>query len=1045
MRRIPIFVLNLIALAAVLMPSSAQAAEKVTVRTGVHDGYSRVVFAWPSTPAYTAQTSGNTLTLTFTKEADFSISGSAPQAISRISGFSTTPTTATITHANEQAVRHFVIGNRVIVDIKGKAVAAEPATSAASTPAPEAESAKPVELAEAVKNTPAVEPEPPKVEEPKVETPTPAAAVVEEKSVEPTATATPVAPVTPEGSPKIVVDNVPPPVVKAAKPPPPKFDAHMINVTGTQAIGMAVFERSGMLWIVVDQENYPILPQLAGPQKEAFPQFQQIPLKGATAFSLKLPGSFRIYGEGGGLIWKIVLTPNPRPSQSVAFTREFDQTKKPGGKLLWPVADTRAIIDMTDPNVGDDLKVVTVIASKSFSGSPQEYVEFSTLSAPIGLVVRPKVDDLKISKEAKALSLTRDPNGLALSAESDLATLKLQKQQSKTSPMPDPDTPEESEAAAAGTDAPPVDNRFTRIFAFDNWLMGGPAALHENQRIIMSALAAKTDQGKAEDLITLAKMELANGRGPEALGFLNFAHQLVPDLLATPEFLALRGAAETLTGQCDQGFRDFSDKALDNISEVKYWRAYCLAHLEDWKQAEEVLPQDVSLLAHYPDGVQIPMGLTLTEVSLRAGDTSTADKILEMLEENDDKLSLANRSALDYLRGESLRQQGDLGGMKDMWAPLSTGPDDLYRAKAGLALTSQLLEKKEITPEAAIDKLEGLRYAWRGDELETAINYKLGRVYVEDNQPIKGLSLLRQAASLAPNSDQGQQITEYMTDTFKSLYLDNKIKDINPIDAVTIYDEFSELIPAGPEGDKVSRQLAERLVDADLLPRAENILQTQVNGRVTGLEGAEVALRLASIQLLDGKPDKALETLTKAETMLLSAPLEQGTAKRREIALLRARSLSEQKKPEEAFAALSLLQQEPDVLRLRADIAWRAKRWQDAADTLEELVNKLNIDMTKPMDAEEADTVMNWAVALYLADNRFVLANLREKYADAMAQTPMAKKFDVITRPRQNSLLADRATINSIIGETDIFKGFLDSFTPAASAPVAPATPPPAR
>jgi predicted negative regulator of RcsB-dependent stress response len=1016
MRRILSFVLNLIALAVVLMPSLAQAAEKVSVRTGVHDGYSRVVFAWPATPSYTAQTSGNALTLTFTKEAEFTIDGAAPQAITRITGFSTTPTSATITHATGQTVRHFVIGNRIIVDIKGPASASDPAAAVSpqTNAVAEPESSKPVELlTQAVRDTPPIEAEPPKAEEP-------AAA---------TAVVAPAAPVAPEASPKIVVDKTAPPVAEAVKPPPPKFDAHMINITGTQAIGMAVFERSGVLWLVIDQENYPIFPQLAGPQKDSFPQFEQISLKGGTAFTLKLPGTFKIYGEGGGLIWKVVLTPNPRPSRAVEFTRAFDQTKKPGGRLVWPVADARNIIDITDPQVGDDLKAVTVIASKSFSGSPQDYVEFSTLSAPIGLVLRPKVDDLVVAKGTKDVTLSREPNGLALSAESDLATLKLQSQK-KAAAMPDPDTPAVSEAAASN--APPVDNRFTRIFAFDNWLMGGPSALHENQRIIMSAISEKTDQGKAEDLITLAKMELANGRGPEALGFLDFANQLVKDLSTNPEFIALRGAAESLHGQCDQGFRDFSDKSLDAISEVKYWRAYCLAHLEDWKQAEEIMPKDISLLAHYPEGVQIPVGLTLTEVALRAGDTDTADKILEILEANDDKLSLAYRSALDYLRGESRRQQGDFGGMKDLWTPLSTGPDDLYRAKAGLALASQLLEKKEITPEAAIDKLEGLRYAWRGDELETAINYKLGRVYIEGNQPIKGLTLLRQSASLAPNSDLGQQITAYMTNTFKSLYLDNKIKDLNPIDAVTIYDEFAELIPAGPEGDKVSRQLAERLVDADLLPRAENILQAQVNGRVTGIEGAEVALRLASIQLLDGKPDKALATLTKADEMLLTAPVEQGTSKRREIALLRARALSEQKKPEEAFAALSLLQQEPDVLRLRADIAWRAKRWQDAADTLEELVNKLNIDMTKPMNADEADTVMNWAVALYLADNRFVLANLREKYADAMAQTPLSRKFDVITRPRQNSLLADRATINSIIGETDIFKGFLDSFTAPA-------------
>jgi predicted negative regulator of RcsB-dependent stress response len=998
MRRILVFSVFLIALTISIAQTFAQdAPAKVTIRTGLHDGYTRIVFAWPSVSSYTAQQAKDSLTLNFSKAAAFTISGKPPEALPRINGFSTTGNSAVIRFDQTQSVRHFVIGKRVIVDIKG---AAKPAAPAPAAPPSE----KPKETLQKAEKPPAP------VASPKA--PPDAKAVMG-----------PPAPVAkPEPKPEPAKATTAQPGASAPS------DAHMINITATQAVGLAVFERFGTLWVVLDQADYPIFPQIAGPQKDKFPPFERVALTGATAFTLKLPVGFKVYGEGGGLIWKIIVTPTLRAADALSFKRDFDQAQKLGGKLIWPTHESRRIVDVPDPEAGDMLKVVTVASSRDFSGREQDFVELSTLTTFIGLAFRPKVDDLEVNQtEKKEIIITR-PGGLSLSPETDLTGLQMEPKEEKQDPPPQPG-PEKKESA----------NPFVRIFAFDRWLMGGPSALSENQRVLMAAMAGKTDQGKAEDLITLAKMELANGRGPEALGYLDFAGEILKDVVSTPEFIALRGAAEALTGQYDRAFRDFSDKSLEQIAEIKYWRAFSLAELEDWKQAENVMPKDVSILNQYPEGVRIPLGQTMAEIALRAGDTSTADKVLEVIAENEDRLSVANKAALEYLRGESRRQQGDFEGMKTMWGPLTEGNDDLFRAKAGLALTSQLLEKKEITLDQAIDKLEGLRYAWRGDELETAINYKLGRLYMENNQPIKGLTLLRQAASLAPASDLARQITAYMTDGFKKLFLTDKVKDLDPIDALTIYDEFSELIPAGEDGDKVARQLAERLVDADLLPRAENLLQNQINNRLSGMQGAEVALRLASIQILDGKPDKALASLSKAGEFLISVPLAEGTEKRREISLLSARALSDLKKPEEAFAALALLQQDPDILRLRADIAWKAKRWQDAADSLEELVNRQDLDMTKPLEPDQADVILNWAVALYLAENRFAIANLREKYADAMAQTALAKRFEVVTRPRQNSLLADRNTIKSIIDETDIFKGFLDSFKAAKPLPATPA------
>lgn len=963
------------------------------MRAGNHDDYTRLVFAWPTPPKYTAKKESGSLVLSFSKPAHLSVTGPQPQSFPRIKGYQVLGLgEVKIDFGPETTIRHFIVGNRLIVDLKGPEKKAEPK--------------------------------------------------VEPEKIEPAAAAPVVTPI--KTSPAVEAEPVKPAEPVAPPSPAPALDPYTIQLTSTQAIGVAVYERFSSLWVVVDVPDYQMFPQVSGPQKENLPTFERIAFDGGTAFRLKLPAGYLAQGEGEGLVWKIFLSSAKTPSEKkpVDFMRVGGDKPEPSqgaekemqSQLAWPSKSARQVLSITDPDAGDVVKVVTVGSADDFSGPAQGFVEVSALSASIGAAFLPKTDDVEIRKGKEGRIEIFRPGGLSLSDEKNVLALKAKK---------DPEKQDEKKPSGEGGESSLA---FSTIYNFSNWRMGTQEALSENQRIIMSALSAEKDQKKAEDLMTLAKLVLSYGQGPEALGYLDFAQQILPDIVTNPEFLALRGAAAALSGKYDQAYKDLATPSLDAISEIKYWRGYILAGLEDWKQAGEILPKDTSILDRYPVEIKVPFGLGLAGIALRAGDIGTAEQIMEKISEGAESLHSGYKAALDYLRGEAARQKGDVQETKNLWSPLSNGSDDLYRAKAGLALTSLELDKKEIDMDKAIDRLEGLRYAWRGDELETAINARLGKLYIEKGDHMKGLTLLRQAASLAPDSDQAKQIKANMVETFRNLFMTDALKKISPIDAVAIYDEFSDLAPQGDEGDKLTRNIAERLVDADLLPRAENLLQHQVDNRLQEREGAAVALRLASLQVLDGKPDKALETLAKAEGFLSKVSPDLAAPDRRQIALLRARALADLKKPEEAFAALALQTQEPDVLRLRADIAWRSKRWQDAADALEQIITAQEISQTRPLTDEQSATILNWAVALYLADNRSVLANLREQYSDPMAQTPLAKKFDVVTRPRQSALLSDRNTINNIVGETDIFKNFLESFktdniptSPKKESPAAPA------
>ena len=821
----------------------------------------------------------------------------------------------------------------------------------------------------------------------------------------------------------VVVDdgkpNTAPHAEEKKSPPEIKLVPHSINVAGTTAFALAVFEKGEDLWFVIDKPDVAVPPQYEGPNSAKFDGFRRFTTGDATVFRTKRPKDYTLSAKGGGLVWEVKLTgPTEGKFEPVPIGREEKDIGGDGPSLEWPSYTLHRTTRITDPDTGETIWIGLVNSPQDFSGKAQRFAEMESLTSVIGLAVLSKVDDLTVLAVDNKAIITR-PEGLALSMKKDLLPYKSKERE------------EDGDGNKDGGG---------RVFNFEEWLGGDSMDdLYENQRLILSGLQEQTELKKSEGMLFLGRMMLSHGFAPEAKGFFDLAEVYTPELSNNTEYKALRGASEMMSGHFTPAFQNLNNPILDKIDEVRIWKAAALSGLDDWQQAAKTLPENLELINTYPNAIFYPIALRTAEIALREGNRRKAEKILEMIDErkkDGESMALAYASSFQYLNGELDRQKGDIESAKIHWSELETGKDDLYRAKSRLAMATLRYGEKEITIDKAIDSLEGLRYAWRGDELETSINYNLGKLYLEKGEPVKALGLMRMASSLIPNSEMGKTINQVMHATFRDLYMTDKIQDLSPLEALTMYDEFAELVPEGAEGDRLARQLAERLADVDLLPRAINLLKNQVDNRLSGLEGGTVAIRLASMQVLDNKAVDALTSLEKATEFLKDIPTEEAEPKRRQIALLKAKAYSLMNKPQESFAALNVLSQDEDVLRLRADIAWKSKRWQEAADSLEQLVARQEISLTRPLTEVQAKLVMDWAVALYLADNRYVLANLRERFSTLMGQTSRAREFEVITRPRQNILLADRDTIKGIIGETDMFRDFLDSLKEDLTGPV---------
>ena len=1027
----------------------------VRVRVATQPTFTRYVFALPDQTAVTADRAADRLTLVFDAPIKFDFGDAEaelPAAIAVIkSEVEEASTLVRFSFAEKVDVRSFRDDQTYVVDVDhapnktpAKSGSAENATpgmirAAAARDKAAAESSAPAAPA----------PAPPPQEEPRVAPPATIAAnaadapAAELKTAPPAPQAPP-----PQGAPPQPAPSAPAAEMKSAPSAPPaqpaaaaadtapaapapetKPAASAPNTSSADTVAVelsrqgvnlklsfpfltatpgAVFQRADTLWIVFDAKAAIDLSALDGEATRTIraAEFTHTPDAAIVRIRLDRPRLQSVTTEGS--VWTVTIGDAVLdPPRALELTRNVMGHNR--STVTVAFERPQRLHRFADPEVGDQLFVVTAAPPIRGFLNPQDFVEFRALASAQGVAIVPLADDLEVGLTPDKVVISR-PSGLILSNS--------------------------LQSVLRGSGLRPM------MFDSQLWGFDRGATYGERQASLIAAAAAAPAGKKTMQRLDLARFYLARDMFPEAKGVLDVV--LADQRPANEDASAtvLRAIAELMMNRPDDALRDLANPVVGDQHDAPLWRALAYARQGKWAQARQDFKSVEASIATLPIELQRIALMEEMRAAIEVGDFGGAADDLNDLETIGVPREV--RPAVSVLVGRLAEGTGHRDDALNAYRAAAESVDRPAAAQGRLRETLLRYVLGDLKREEVVSELETLTTIWRGDDTEVEALQVLARIYTEEGRYRDSFYVMRSAIAAHPTSDLTRRIEEEAAATFETLFLGGKGDALPAVDALALFYDFHELVPIGRRGDEMIRRLADRLVSVDLLDQAAELLQYQVDHRLQGAARAQVATRLAVIYLINHKPDRALATLRATRTA------DVATEMRQQRLLLEARALSDLRRHDVALEVIANIEGR-EAIRLRSDILWAARRWRQSAEQIE-LYYGDRYKEWQPLNADERTDILRAAIGYALDEDTLGLGRFREKYAAKMAQTPDAHAFEIATMPLGTGGTEFR-DIAHAAASVDTLEGFLrdmlarypESSTPpprnapSAGAPSAPA------
>jgi tetratricopeptide (TPR) repeat protein len=742
----------------------------------------------------------------------------------------------------------------------------------------------------------------------------------------------------------------------------------------------AVFRRADTLWLVFDSPA-PVDLGVLGADTSRTVQSTVVGRSGAgqvVRIKLERPRLTSMAAEGYS--WAVTIGDMVlAPTKPLTLARSIQANQQTAAIIAFD--EPQRLHKLSDPEVGDTIYAVTGFGPARGFVKTQDFVEFRALASVHGVVVQPLADDISVDVALDKVVIGR-PGGLILSA--------------------------------GGYAAKRTGSYRVQVFDPQLWGFDRQAPYKARQDKLIAAAAAAAETRRMGPRLDLARFYLARDMYPEAKAVLDLALGEERPTAEDSTGLVMRAIANIMLGRSEDAFRDLGSPLVGNQYNGPVWRAFAQARQGKWAEAREAFRNAGQSIGSLPLELQRLVLKESVRSAIEVRDFAGAQTLLAEFDALGTPPEI--EPSLAVLSG---RIAEGLGRNEDALAAYRGATDASDRPSAAqgrLRETVLRYQLGDLKREDVISELEQLTTLWRGDETEVEALQLLARLYTEEGRYRDAFYVMRTALKAHPNSEMTRRIQNDAAATFDALFLAGKGDALPAIDALGLFYDFRELTPIGRRGDEMIRRLTDRLVAVDLLDQAAELLQHQVDHRLQGAARAQVANRLAVIYLMNRKPDRALQTLRATRISELSNEL------RNQRLLLEGRALADVGRQDLALEVIANVEGR-EVVRLRSDILWAAKRFRESAEQIELLYGDRWRDWQPLADTERTD-LLRAALGYSLAEDKLGLDRFRGRYAAKMAEGPDRRAFELVTDPTTANN-AEFRDVARAIAAADTLEGFL--------------------
>jgi hypothetical protein len=466
---------------------------------------------------------------------------------------------------------------------------------------------------------------------------------------------------------------------------------------------------------------------------------------------------------------------------------------------------------------------------------------------------------------------------------------------------------------------------------------------------------------------------------------------------------------------------------LDIPQEVELWANY---NEYKFSKSAQIIGMDKknTFLREYPDNLYWILAEAEIDNALQNQDFAMCELLFKSLRDLSD-----NKIANSYIYKKALfynkKGQNDIAKklLNELVLSSQNYQDPMNYARAEILKVKIDRAQNDITVGDAINKLNDLRFIWRGDDIENDLLINIAQYYKQKEDYVEALRTYANMPNAKYTTEGGDffiasEVAQMYDEIFKPSGMAENMDDFT---VISLFYEFKDYVPIGEQGDGIIFSIINRLVNLELLDSAIDLLDHQVRYRLVGTKKIKAANLLSLIYIMNNQPAQAIKILNETDKESTEYSNYQFRLR------LKARAMYDMGQKSKALEYIANDDTE-DGMFLRKDIYFKNENWQQYIDLSEgDILKKIDSNDLSAEDFEDIVRLsicyaqLNDNVRLNMIKNKVSKINLSDNKKDLKDNSLFKDSLNAIDYLINPSLGSTYESITNVL-KTNNSKVFID-------------------